>query len=120
MTNEAEDEDFKELVNRITYSYEIQEERNSAEYDGILGRLPEWAPEPVHNEFRRVRNFVLDGWGYDPGTAVEWLKMFHSENHYSDIFQIPATYPNGQNLDALFWMDKLGYLAHIQWAVVWI
>ena len=33
--------------------------RNAADYDGVMGQLPDWIPENFHNEFHAIRNRLL-------------------------------------------------------------
>lgn len=39
-------------------THDIQR-RNSAPYDGVMGKLPEWMPGNFHREFREIRNRLL-------------------------------------------------------------
>ncbi len=103
-----------EITQAILAVYEEQEARLAAPYDGVLGHLPEWVPEPTKKEFESSRNIVLNIWKYDPDEAVLWLTRFDSED---GDWIYPAIYPCGRALDLDFFCKTIGNLAHIKWAI---
>ena len=90
-------------------------DRSNLPYDGILGGLPEWVPDPVQSRFKEVRNRMIDILHYSPKQAVEWLDRFVSMKTDNDRWFYPATYPNGIDLDPHYFLDTIGYLAHLRW-----
>lgn len=65
----SEDEDW--IDDAVDESWKIIEQRNNAEYDGVLGLPPAWMPDPLVQEFRVTRNKLLDG-----GLSQKEIKSF--------------------------------------------
>ena len=114
---EIEHEQEKQIQRDILKALDIIDARCKAEYDGVLGSLREWVPEPVQKSFIAARNRVIDTWEYEPHVAVEWLDRFVTIGTDKDEWFYPAVYPCGRELDPDYFTDTIGYLAHLRWAV---
>ncbi|MEJ1369406.1 MAG: hypothetical protein RPU35_14600 [Candidatus Sedimenticola sp. (ex Thyasira tokunagai)] len=106
------DEDLRQA---ILDAWDIAEARSNAPYDGVLGSLPDWVPEPIQKNFTAVRDRVIGNWGYEPSEAVKWLDRFVTIGTDNNEWFYPAIYPCGRELDPDYFTETIGYLAHLRW-----
>lgn len=118
MSNESEiDAHLEDIKSDVVYVFEeLHERRNQADYDGILGSLPEWVPEPIQRDFERQRNYVLDGFGYKPAKAVEILDKL-SELDGKFFLSYSEKYPDGRGIDFNYFSTIFGFLHKVRWAL---
>jgi hypothetical protein len=112
MMNDNDDSD--EITFQVMNAFELQEERNEKPYDGILGSLPDWLPEPIHLDFERYRNYVLDVWQYKPAKAVKILDRWLNS---SQILDKTEKYPDGRDIDSTLFTMIFGFLYKVRWAL---
>jgi len=93
---------------------ETQKARSTKPYDGILGTLHSWVPEPIHRDFERYRDYVIDRWGYKPAEAVEILDQFLNS---SFLLRHSKRHPNGEIIDFTFFSTLFGFLHKVRWAL---
>ena len=100
---------------------EMEAERKSAreenEYDGVQGVPPCWIPVPVIERFRDTRDRVLDDWGYTPCQAREWIERYCRIGQDDDDWFYPGFYPCGRELDPDYFLETIGILAKLRWAI---
>jgi hypothetical protein len=90
---------------------QLTAKRDTEPYDGVLGVLPEWVPQWHQDQFRKVRNELLDRqWpdGFRPSGADvrRWIDAYAALGDSQNEAYIPEEV-----------CEKVGYLAHLRWAV---
>ena len=98
----------KDLMETMKEALEESNKRAEAEYDGLLGSLPCWIPEPLKSEFVSVRGSLLNE--YDEEAVREFLNnrkklLTPSPNEYvRTSYTPPSIYPK---LDALIYIQNI-------------
>lgn len=95
----------------IKRAVEINEARENAPFNGVLGSPPDWFPDWHVTEFRRIRNNLLDTPHYGeiitPEKAVEWLNEWASMHQQSGV--------NSHSVPIEL-QDSIGKLSHYRFA----
>src|SRR5215210_6475248 len=98
----TDDEPSEQDVALIKPALEQREEyrrwRNEQPYDGVLGRLPAWVPEPHQEQFEIARDRLLYYGVYynepvNPDVAVGYLDIYTQLGEKSDSPVAPAGAP---------------------------
>jgi hypothetical protein len=89
----------------------LHHERNQAPYDGVLGKPPSWFPPWHANEFRRVRNSLLDepllGERITAETVRIWIHRYEQWGTVEDAASTGYVPPEVTT--------AVGVLAHYRW-----
>lgn len=110
-----EDDSLDEILQKaLKHSSQLHEWRNSQPYDGVAGQLPEWAPEWHKNEFRKIRDKLLDTPLYGEEVSRENIIRWMDDYCALDGLQEGASW--GGFIPPEVWGD-VGYLAHIRYSV---
>lgn len=48
--------------------------RDSLPFNGVVGAMPEWLPEPFKGEFKRIRDFLLNN--HSENKIIEWIEEY--------------------------------------------
>ena len=48
--------------------------RDSLPFNGVMGVMPEWLPEPFKSEFKRIRDFLLNN--HSENRIIEWIEEY--------------------------------------------
>jgi len=95
-----------ELFKKISEALYQLRQRQKAKYDGVVGSLPKWVPDPLRQEFQAVRNDLLDK--YDHEDLLQYLngrkRMFREEGfrglpYYPEIIE--------DKIDSLIYIQQL-------------
>ena len=115
-----------DLEEELRNAIENHESRQNADYDGVLGMLPEWVPEPVTTDFEHARNRILN-WGFEPERITGWIDYYIDSMELAktdidspelnDIPQYPVVAPNGSNVNLAKFDDILTILTSIKMAI---
>ena len=62
------------IVARIGSILDDIEHRESLPFNGLMGAMPSWLPEPFKNEFRRTRDTLLNN--YSENQIIKWIKEY--------------------------------------------
>jgi len=119
VSGEGDNSDEKteeEIAQAILRTWHRVDTRSDLPYDGVLGALPEWVPEPIQRNFVAVRNRVLDDWKYTPEVALEWIDRFVTIGTDDNQWFYPGAYPSGLEIDPSYFIETFGLLAHLNWA----
>jgi len=98
----------KDLTETMKETLAESIKRDEAEYDGLSGSLPYWAPEDLKSDFMAVRGSLLNEYGED--AVREFLEgrkrlLTSSPNGYVRTSYIP---PNiYSNLDTLIYIQRI-------------
>lgn len=118
-TNNPQEESDYEFLDDMEQTYK---ERNSPDYDGVLGLPPDdWVPEWAINSFRHYRNRLLDVRGYTPSDLIKMIDQyriyFFEKDRDPSKFRFPTVYPNGENVDLYCFQDEIGFLSWLKYCV---
>jgi hypothetical protein len=102
--------------------FERQNARNEQPYDGVLGRLPQWAPEWHQKQFKATRNRLLDngvdGKPLSPYIVQGYIKIYTELGVTRDsTIEKPGEQTDGPEWIPPEVMEHVGYLAHLRWAI---
>ena len=116
-----EDKISPEAIKAIQQVLDAESERKTelalSSYDGVLGIPPGWIPAPIIERFKQTRDRVLDDWRYTSEQACEWIDCYCRIGQENDDWYYPAAYPNGQELDSDYFLETIGILANLRWAI---
>jgi hypothetical protein len=88
-------------------------EREAAPYDGVLGSPPSWVPDPLVQELRHWRTFLLDK-GYSVDEIQNWRKARLEELRQGG-FWIPSYPPEHTHvIDSLNYVERITSLGEVQ------
>lgn len=119
--DEISDQDIASIDRLFDRRDTVYRWRSEQPYDGVLGKLPMWAPEWQQRQFEIVRNRLLDNGAYgkplNPRTALGYLNIHTQLGNGRDS----TVSKPGEQGDAPEWipqevMQDVGYLAHVRWA----
>ncbi|MET0014785.1 MAG: hypothetical protein ABW088_14135 [Sedimenticola sp.] len=109
------------LREEIEKAFEVVKERNSQQYDGVLGTLPGWVPEWAKVQFHSYRNRLLDIRGYSPDELRKWITRYSNaflrEGVEHQPLMYPTNYPNGQPIDDYCFENEIGFLSWLECCV---
>lgn len=102
------------LQKALEHTSQLHKCRNSQPYDGVAGRLPEWVPEWHKNEFRKIRDKLLDTPLYGEEVSRENIILWM--DNYCALGSLRVGVCSSGFIPPEVW-DDVGYLAHIRYAV---
>ena len=62
------------IVAKIGSILDDIEHRDSLPFNGLMGAMPGWVPEPFKNEFRRTRDTLLNS--HSENQIIKWIKEY--------------------------------------------
>jgi len=96
-----------------------EERRDSLPFNGVMGAMPEWVPEPSKDEFRRTRNSLLNN--YSENQIIKWINEYKMMVEATDeIFTPKITYehslqPQIERLFILSYAVELGEIEGLRY-----
>jgi hypothetical protein len=62
------------ILARIGSILDDIEHRDSLPFNGLMGAMPEWVPQPFKDEFRRTRNSLLNN--HSENQIIKWINEY--------------------------------------------
>lgn len=103
------------LDNLMDADIKLLEWRDSQPYDGVLGQVDNWVPDEIKDEFRSIRNKLLDAMNYKELVKVKIIRQWIDEFYKKEKLQEDGIYRRSIVIPPKFRRD-VSYLALIQTA----
>jgi hypothetical protein len=62
------------MADAIGQALDADKNRTQQKYDGVVGALPDWVPDPLQEEFKATRDYLLDYFSDDPASPHTKVK----------------------------------------------
>lgn len=62
------------MADAIGQALDADKKRAKQKYDGVVGTLPDWVPDPLQEEFKATRDYLLDYFSDDPASPHTKVK----------------------------------------------
>lgn len=105
------DADVRSLRAALERAANLNEQRNAAPFDGVMGLPPDWFPERHVREFQDARNRLLDsnrfGEAVTPDVVRQWIAAYKSWGEVEQPEFVAFVPPEVEH--------DVGLLANFQW-----
>jgi hypothetical protein len=78
----------------------------------VMGELSSWVPDPTKRRYAKCILKMRNDWGYCETEVDNWVELFIGDSKWD----YPALYPCGRVMEPDYFMETVGFVAHVRWA----